>query len=69
MMGIPTEEWYDLQYPGLMFYQTSSQEVLHTEPTTDEIKEVILRNKRNIKLMRVVDTILDSASEAIFDEN
>ena len=69
MMGIPTEEWYDLPYPGLMFCQTSSQEVLHTEPTTDEIKEVFLRNKRNIKLMRVVDTILDSASEAIFDEN
>ena len=28
VMGIPTKEWYDLPYPGLVFSQTSSQEVL-----------------------------------------
>ena len=35
IMGIPTEEWYDLTSPGLMFSQTSSQELFHTEPITD----------------------------------
>ena len=37
-MGIPTKEWYDIPYPGLIFFQTSSQEVLQMEPITDKFK-------------------------------
>ena len=34
-MGIPAKDWDDLQSPGLVFCQTSSQEVLQMEPITD----------------------------------
>ena len=34
MMDITTKEWDDITSPGLMFYQTSSQEVLYMEPIT-----------------------------------
>ena len=46
IFGIPSEKWYDLPFPGLLFCQTSSQEVFHTNPITDEIKEPLSHNKR-----------------------
>ena len=36
MIGISTEEWEYIPYLGLMFFQTSSQEVLQVEPITDK---------------------------------
>ena len=39
IMDIPTKEWYDLPSPELMFYQTSSQEVLVMYSNTDESQE------------------------------
>ena len=64
MMGIPTKEWDDLQYPGLMFCQTSSQEVLQMEPIIDKFQEVLSRKKCNANIMRLRDTILATGSEA-----
>ena len=58
MVLIPTEEWGDLKSPGLVFFQTYSQEFLQMEYITDESKENIPRNKRNAKIMYVGDTIL-----------
>ena len=68
MMGIPTKEWDDLPSPVLMSCQTSSQEFLQTYPITDKIKEAFLHNKGKSRVIRVVDTILDDASESEIDE-
>ena len=68
-MGIPNKEWDDLPSPGIMFLQTSSQEVLNMEPITDEFQGVFSRNKRNTKIMCVRDTILASSAEAGIDED
>ena len=69
MMVIPTKDWDDLPYPGLMFYQTSSQEVLHMEPITYKVQEVFSHNKRNDNIMLVGDIILAAAAEDSIDEN
>ena len=69
MMGIPTKEWDDLPSPGLMFWQTSSQEVLQMEPITDKFQEVLSRKKRNPNIMCVRDTILASEAESGIDKN
>ena len=69
MMGIPTKEWDEPPYTGLMFFQTSSKEVLHMEPLTDKPQELFSCNKRNTNIMRVVDTILDAALESGIDKN
>ena len=68
-MGIPAYKWGDLPSPGLVFWQNLSQEVLHMEPITDEVQEVLLRNKHNAKIMRVGYTILDAAAESSNDGN
>ena len=68
-MGISTKKWDDLPYPGLVFSHTSSQEVFHMESLTDKVQEFFLRNKRRANIMRVVDTILSAASEAVIYEN
>ena len=67
-MGIPTKERDELPYTGLMFCQTSSQEVLQTEPITDITKESFFHNKGSASVMRVGDTILAAAEEARIDE-
>ena len=64
-MGISTKEWDDLPYPGLMFCQTSSQEVMQTETITDKTKEAFLHNNGKTRVMHVEYTILPAASEAI----
>ena len=63
MMGSPTEEWVKLQSPGLMFCQTSTQEVPKTEPINNSARKV------NNSKMHVVDTMLADAAEAGIDEN
>ena len=68
-MVIPAKEWYNLPSPGLMFCQTSQQEVLKVQSITDEFKEAFLRNKLNTNVMRVLDTIMATAAEASTDEN
>ena len=68
IMGIPTEELDGLPYPGLVFCQTSSQEVLQMEPITDESKEMFSHKKRNDNIMCVGDTILAAAEEAVIDK-
>ena len=62
MMGILTEEWDEFPSTGLMFCQTSPQEVFKMEPITDKTKEALLYKKRNTNVMRVVDTILAAAA-------
>ena len=63
MMGDPTEEWDDPPYPGLVFFQTPTQEFLQTDPINEDMKKV------NAIIMRVGDTILDSAAEVNINEN
>ena len=58
IMGYPTKEWGEPPSTGLMFCQTSAQEVLQTEPINDKTK------KRNSSIIHVGDTILDAAAEA-----
>ena len=69
MIGITTEEWDYLPYPGLIFYHTSSQELFQMEIITDKFQEVLLRNKHNTNIIHVGYTILDDATEAIIYEN
>ena len=69
MEGILTKEWDDIPYPGIIFFQTSPQEVLQMEPITDKVQEVFSRNKHNAKIIDAVDTILDASEEAVIDEN
>ena len=61
MIGISTEEWEYIPYLGLMFFQTSSQEVFQMEPITDKPKINFLRNKHKSNIMCVGDNILYSA--------
>ena len=63
MMGAPTEEWGELPSPGLMFCQTSTQEVSQTEPINNIVR------KGNASIMHMGDTILYAAAEAGIDEN
>ena len=63
MMPYLTKEWGELLSPGLMFYQTSTQEVPQTEPINSSV------NKSNASIMHVGDTILYDAGEAGTDEN
>ena len=62
MVEIPTKEWDDISYPGLMFCHTSSQGVLHIYPNTYESQEVFSRNKRKSNIMCVGYTILSAAA-------
>ena len=39
------------------------------DPNTNESQELLFLNKINSNIIRVGDTILDAASEAIIDEN
>ena len=64
MMGIPTKEWDDLPSPGIIFFQTLSHEVLHMEPITNKVQEVLARKKLNANKMCMGDTILDAVAEA-----
>ena len=63
MMGSPTEEWGILPYLGLMFCQTSTQEVLQNEYINTSV------TKGDASIMHVVDTILAAAAEAGIDKN
>ena len=69
MIGIPTKEWDDLPSPGIIFFQTLSHEVLHMEPITNKVQEVLSRNKRNSNIMLLLDNILADAAESGIDEN
>ena len=61
MMGSPTEEWGKLTSHGLMFCQTSTQEVPQTETINSIVKKV------NARIMHVGNIILDAAAEAGID--
>ena len=61
-MGLPLIFWTHV-------FQTSSQEVLHTEFITDETKEVFSHKKRNSNIMCMGDTILATAADVGIDEN
>ena len=63
MMGSPTEEWGELPPPGLMFYQTSTQESRQTNYINNSVR------KGDARIMHVGDTILAAAAEAGIDEN
>ena len=67
MVGIPAKEWDDLPSTGLIGFQTSSQEVLQTQPSTDKIEEELWHKKFNDSVLRVGDTILAAASESGID--
>ena len=69
MMGIPTKEWGNIPYPGLMFFQNFSQKVLNMEPITYKVQKLLSRNKRKINTMCVVYIILDDTLESGIDEN
>ena len=63
MMGAPTEEWGKPTSPGLMFCQTSTQEIPQTEPINNIVK------KGNARIIHLDDTILGAIAEAGIDEN
>ena len=62
-MRSPTEEWGELPSPGLMFCQTSTQEVRQTESINNIVR------KGDAIIMHVGNTILAAAAEAGIDEN
>ena len=62
-MRSPTEEWSELPSPGLMFCQTSTQEVRKTESINNNVR------KGDSSIMHVGDTILAAVVEAEIDEN
>ena len=62
-MGSPTKEWGKPPSPGLMFCQTSTQEVPQTEPINNSVRE------GNASIIHVVDTFLADTAEAVIDEN
>ena len=63
IMGSPTKEWGKLPFTGLMFCQTSTQEVRQTEPINKSVR------KGDSRIMHVGDNILAAAAEAEIDEN
>ena len=63
VMVSPTEEWDKLPYPGLMFCQTSTQEVQKTESINNSVR------KGDSSIMHVGDNILAAAAEGGIDEN
>ena len=63
MVGFPTKEWGEIPSPGLMFFQTSTQEFRQTESINNSVREV------DARIMHVGDIILAAASEAGIDEN
>ena len=63
IMGSSTEEWGELPSPGLVFCQTSTQEVRQNEPINNSVR------KDDSSIMHVDDTILAAAVEAGIDEN
>ena len=62
IIGAPTEEWGGSPYPGIMFCQISTQEVLQTEPINNKIKRV------DVRITHVDDTIMAAALEARVNE-
>ena len=63
MMGSPTNEWGELPFPGLIFYQTSTQEARQNQYINNSVR------KGDAKIMHVGNTILATAAEAGIDEN
>ena len=63
IMGSPTEEWGELPSPGLMFCQTSKQEISQNNTISNSLR------KGNASIMHVGNTILDSPAEAGIDED
>ena len=63
MMGSPTKEWGKLPSPGLIFFQTSTQEVLQTKYIDNIVR------KGDSSIIYVGDTILAAAADAGIDEN
>ena len=63
MMVAPTKEWGELPYPGIMFWQTSTQEVPKNEHINNSVRKV------NARIINVGDTILDAVAEVGIDEN
>ena len=62
-MGSPNNEWGEIPSPGLMFCQTSTQEVRLTESINNSVR------KGDARIMHVGDTILVAEVEAGIDEN
>ena len=63
IMGDPTKEWVKPPSPGLIFFQTSTQEVPQTEHIKNSVK------KGNAIIMHLGDNILTAVVEAVIDEN
>ena len=63
MMGDPTKEWGEPTSHGLMFCQTSTQEVPQTETINNSV------NKGNVRTMHMENTILDATAESGIDKN
>ena len=61
-MGSPTDEWGELPSPGLMFYQTSTQEARQNQSINNSVR------KGGANTLHVGDTILAAAAEAGIDE-
>ena len=57
-MGSPTKEWGEPPSPGLVLCQTSTQDLLKTEPINNNMKKV------SASIMHMGDTILDAVAEA-----
>ena len=63
MMVSPTKEWVKPLSLGLMFFQTSTQELLHNEPINKKMKQ------DNSRIMHVGNTILSATAESGINEN
>ena len=63
MMGSPTKEWGEPPSLGLIFFQTSTQEVPQTEPVNKNMR------KGNAIIIHVGDNILAASAEAGNNKN
>ena len=63
MMVSPTDEWGELPYPGLMFFQTSTQEAQQNQYINNSVR------KGDARIMHMCNNILAAAAEAVIDEN
>ena len=63
MMVSSTDEWVELPSPGLMLFQTSTQEAWKNQSINNSVR------KGDASIMHVGDTILADAAEARIDEN
>ena len=63
IMGAPTKELDEPPYPGLILFQTSTQQVLQTKPINENMK------KGNARKIYMGDTILAAAADVGTNEH